>query len=270
MKITENFAKHLRSEGKSAGTVEKYTRDVGNMLRWLGERELTQAAAQEWQEYLLRERSSRTVNAMLAALNAYCAYKALPIRLGYLKVQRRLFRESERELARDELQKLMDAAGEEGTYALIINTLFSCGIRVSELRYITAEAIERGKAVVRLKAKERVILIPEKLCRELRAYAQKRNIRSGSIFLDGNGRCITRFKVWAEMKKAAKKAGVSLKKVFPHNLRHLFAREVYAATGDIAMLAGLLGHSSIETTRIYLMTTDEEHRKALEKLALVS
>ena len=189
-----------------------------------------------------------------------------------MKVQRRAFRDADRELTRQEYVRLLEAARTLGRRRteLLLETICSTGIRVSEVRYITVEAAARGRAEVALKGKVRTILLPAKLCRKLLRYGKKQKIASGEIFLSEDGRPISRCRIWREMKQLCETAGVEPSKVFPHNLRHLFAAAFYQATGDIVKLADVLGHSSINTTRIYLLSTGEEHARCLERLGLVS
>ena len=271
-KLSE-YADWLKSEEKCPGTIDKYLRDIGAFAAWLGERELSKEAAAEWKEHLVEENYAPvTVNSMLASINTYCVFAELNIKIKFLKVQRSLFREQSKELSREEYDKLIEtalAAGKE-RLALLMETICASGIRVSEVQYITVEAVSRGKAIVSLKGKIRTILLPGKLCKKLKKYAEKQKIASGEIFLTGSGRSLSRRQIWAEMKRLCKKAGVESSKVFPHNLRHLFATIYYRVYKDIAKLADVLGHSSVDTTRIYLMTTGKEHQKQLEKLNLVS
>ena len=190
----------------------------------------------------------------------------------YLRLQRQMFRKAERELARAEYQRLLDAAQARGDIRLLLllETLCATGIRVSELQNITVEAVRNGVAEIVLKGKIRTILLPTKLCRKLLKYAKKRNIRQGQIFLMKKGNRLSRKLIWSEMKKLCEAAKVARNKVFPHNLRGLFARTFYAACRDVVRLADVLGHSSIETTRIYLLSTAKESARQLDRLGLLS
>ena len=267
------FSIWLKEEEKSDGTIEKYLRDISALANWLDECELTKETAMAWKDHLVSKHyAPTTVNSILAAVNAYCAFAALQIRVRYLKVQKKLFREHARELTKEEYEKLIEAALMTGKerLALLMETICSSGIRVSEVKYITVEAAQCGSATISLKGKVRSILLPGKLCRKLIKYARRQKIASGEIFLTGSGNSLSRRQIWAEMKRLCKKAGVEETKVFPHNLRHLFATTFYRTYKDIVRLADVLGHSSVDTTRIYLMTTGDEHRKQLEKLKLVS
>lgn len=226
-----------------------------------------------WKSHLTGEGYAPvTVNSMLSALNGFLRFMGWEeSRVKFLKVQRCLFRDKGRELSRQEYERLIDAAVRQGDnrLALLIETICSTGIRVSEVRYITMEAVKNRRAVVSLKGKIRTILLTGKLCKKLRDYARKEGIGSGKIFLAENGKGIDRRRIWREMKKLCGKAGVEKRKVFPHNLRHLFARTFYKVSKDIVELADILGHSSIETTRIYLISTGEGHARRMERLQLI-
>ena len=272
-KAIRTFSQALEGEERSAGTIEKYVRDVRSFLRWLGDQPLSKDTAAAWKDHLVAAGyAPATVNSMLAALNRFFRHCGREdCRVKFLKVQRRLFRDSARDLSRREYDRLILAAQEAGRQrlALLIETMGSTGIRVSEVKYITLEAVRRGRAEVALKGKIRTILIPGKLCRKLQKYAGKEKIASGEIFLTGSGRGLTRRQIWAEMKSLCRRAGVEASKVFPHNLRHLFARTFYRASRNLVQLADVLGHSSVETTRVYLIATEREHAKQLESLGLV-
>ena len=265
---------HLRLEEKSAATIEKYLRDVRAFALWLDGRPVTREAVTGWKERLLAERRApSTVNAALSALNGLFRFLGWEgCRARFVKVQRRLFRDPARELTRTDYDRLIAAARELGRerLALLMEAICATGVRVSELRYLTVEAVQRGRAEISLKGKVRVILIPTKLARKLLKYAKKNKTVSGEIFLTGNGKSLSRRQIWAEMKRLCVYAGVAPSRVFPHNLRHLFATAYYRAYRDIAKLADVLGHSSIETTRIYLLTSGAEHQRQLDRLGLVS
>lgn len=269
----EAFGHWLKAEERSPGTIEKYLRDVRAFAAWLDGREAAKEMALEWKAYLLsRYYTPATINSMLAAVNAFFRFAGWNgCRVRFLKVQRRLFREASRELTRAEYDRLLETArnGGKDRLALLMETICATGIRVSEVKYITVEAVRRGRAEISLKGKIRTVLIPGKLCRKLRKYAEKKKIASGGIFLTRSGAPLSRKQIWAEMKRLCERAGVEPTKVFPHNLRHLFASVFYGACKDLAKLADVLGHSSVETTRIYLRTTGTEHLKQLERLRLV-
>ena len=268
------FVAHLRAEERSPGTVGKYLRDVSAFACWLGSAPVTKELAAAWKEHLLSQGYAPiTINSMLAAVNGLFHFLGWDeCRVKFLKVQRRLFRDAGRELTRPEYEQLLAAARERGRerLALLMETICATGIRVSEVKYITVEAAQRGRAEISLKGKIRTILLPGKLCRKLLKYARKQKTVSGELFLTRNGNSLSRRQIWAELKRLCKYAGVEPTKVFPHNLRHLFATIFYRACKDIARLADVLGHSSIETTRIYLVTSGAEHARQMERLGLVS
>ena len=273
-KSIDAFTVYLKNEERAPGTVEKYLRDVRAFAMWLDGRDVTKELAAEWKEYLLAEHYEPiTINSMLAAVNAFFRFAGWEeCRVKFLKIQRRMFRDSKRELTRIEYDCLLVTARALGKerLALLMETICATGIRVSEVRYITVEAAQSGRTEISLKGKIRTIILPAKLCRKLLKYAKHKKIASGEIFLTGSGRSLSRRQIWAEMKRLCQKAGVEPSKVFPHNLRHLFATAFYRACKDIVRLADVLGHSSIETTRIYLLTTGIEHQKQLDRLGLVS
>ena len=268
------FEQYLKTEERSDATIEKYLRDARQFAAWLRGRAVTKEVAASWKEHLVEQSyDAGTVNGKLAALNAFFRFADWEdCRVKSLKRQRRVFREQKRELTQDEYARLLRAAETMGRerLKLLMETICGTGIRVSEVRYITVETAKAGKAEVSLKGKVRTILLPTKLCRKLLKYAKRKKIASGEIFLTKSGKVMSRKQIWAEMKSICKKAGVETSKVYPHNLRHLFARCFYRACRDIAKLADVLGHSSVETTRIYLISTGAEHAKTLEGLRLVS
>ena len=269
----ESYAAYLRAAERSKATQEKYLRSVRCFLTWLGKEPLSKEAAAKWKSDLTERFEPSTVNGAISALNGYFRLIGREdCRLKFLRVQRRMFRDTERELTQPEFERLVEAAntlGRERT-ALLLETICGAGVRVSEVRYITVEAVEAGQAEIRMKGKIRMILFPGKLRKKLLKYARKNKIASGEIFLTRSGKGLSRHQIWADMKSLCKAARVAPTKVFPHNLRHLFARTHYRVHRDVAALAAVLGHSSIETTRIYLLTTGAEHVRQLDKLRLVS
>ncbi|MSB20577.1 tyrosine-type recombinase/integrase [Flavonifractor plautii] len=268
------YGLYLKQEERTPATLEKYLRDVRAFACWLNGAAVTKDAVTGWKERLLAERRApSTVNAALSALNGLFRFLGWEgCRARFVKVQRRLFRDPARELTRPDYERLIAAARELGRerLALVMETICATGVRVSEVRYFTVEAVRQGRAEISLKGKVRVILIPTKLARKLLKYAKKNKTASGEIFLTGNGKSLSRRQIWAEMKRLCAHAGVEPSKVFPHNLRHCFATAYYRAYKDIAKLADVLGHSSIETTRIYLLTSGAEHQRQLDRLGLVS
>ena len=277
-KITEKdiqrYIRDLEEGGYARGSIEKYVRDVRAFWAWAGGEAVTKGALLRWRAHLeAAGRQPKTINSMLAALNCFFRTKGRgDLRLKYLKVQRKLFRSRERELTRAEYARLVETAErqEKPRLSLLMETICATGIRVGEVRYITVEAVRAGQADIHLKGKVRTILLPGKLCRKLRRYAREREIASGEIFRTRRGKGLSRRQIWAEMKALCEAAEVAPSKVFPHNLRHLFARTFYRVYKDVARLADLLGHSSIETTRIYLISTGAEHARQIERLGLIS
>lgn len=271
--LIDSYALHLREEERSPATVEKYLRDVRSFARWLDGAPTIKEKAAAWKTYLQTAGyAPTTINSMLAALNGLFRFLGWEeCRVKFLKIQRRLFRDTSRELTRPEYEHLLETARTQGRerLALLMETLCATGIRVSEVRYITVEAAKQGRAEIALKDKIRVILLPAKLCRKLLRYAKQQKTASGEVFLTGKGKSLSRRQIWAELKRLCSAAGVESSKVFPHNFRHLFATTFYKVCRDIARLADLLGHSSIETTRIYLVTSGAEHARQLERLGLV-
>ena len=268
------YAHYLQMEEKSGATMEKYLRDIQAFACWLDGRDISKELTSEWKSHLVsQDYAPTTVNAMLSALNSLLEFlDLLECRVKFLKIQRRLFRDADRELTKDDYQRLLNTAHKLGRerLELLVETIGATGIRVSEVAYITVEAVQQGKAEIALKGKIRTILLPGKLRRKLLKYAKKQKTASGAIFRTKSGKELGRRQIWAELKGLCKHAGVESGKVFPHNLRHLFATVFYRTCRDIAKLADLLGHSSIETTRIYLVTSGTEHQREIDRLGLVS
>ena len=270
-RTVDGFRRELLRREYSHGTAESYVRSIRAFARWSGGA-VDRGLVLTWKARLTARYAPATVNAMLAGLNRFFDFAGRPeCRVKVLRLQRCSFREAERELDREEYRTLVRTARTLGRerLALVMETICATGIRVGEVPYITVEALRRGKAVVALKGKVRTILLPEKLCKKLLKYAKRQKITSGEVFLTGGGKRLSRVQIWAEMKRLCCAAGVAADKVFPHNLRHLFARTFYRACQDVVKLADILGHSSIETTRIYLLTTGTEHLRQLERLGLL-
>ena len=269
----EAFRARLRATDHAPGTVANYCRHLACFAQWLGERGAAPGAAAAWRSHLLeRGYTPGTINTMLVSLNRFFGFLGWnDCQVKTLRIQRRLFREDCKELTREEYQRLIKAAQSTGRerLMLLMETICSTGIRVSEVKYISVEALKLGKAEISLKGKIRTILLPNKLCRKLLKYAKKQRTVSGEVFLTRNGTSLSRKQIWAEMKSVCEKARVAASKVFPHNLRHLFARTFYKVCRDVARLADVLGHSSIETTRIYLISTGVEHAATLNRLRLI-
>lgn len=270
METLARFQEYLKQEEKSPLTVEKYTRDAAQFLRWLEGRSITKGETLAFKAHLMERYAVASVNSMLSSLNCYLTFLGREeCRVKTAKSQRAAFCSEEKELTQGEYERLLRAAGENRRLCLLMQTICSTGIRVSEHRFITVEAIRQGSAVVRCKGKTRVVILPRKLCKALSAYARGVGIKSGSIFVTRSGKPLDRSRIWAEMKKLCRTAGVLAEKVFPHNLRHLFARVYYSIEKDIVRLADILGHASVNTTRIYTMESGAVHRRQIEKMPLL-
>ena len=269
----DQFEDYLRHDEREESTIEAYLRSLTRFAEWADGRSVTKELAMEWKA-ALAESGYRpiSVNAMLAAVNKFFTCMGREdCKVKYLKLQRQMFRKSEKDLSKEEYQRLVQAAHEKGDLRmeLILETICATGIRVGELKYITVEAVRAGVAEIALKGKIRTILLPHRLCRKLQKYAKQQKIASGKIFLTQDGLPVSRQSIWTRMKALCEAAGVERSKVFPHNLRSLFARSFYGSCHDVVRLADVLGHSSIETTRIYLMSTGKEYLRQLDKLGLV-
>jgi len=273
----QNYLIYLREEEKSKATIEKYGRALRMLFLWQTEREpaageINKEVLLTWKQELGEKYAASTVNAILAAVNGYLDYyNLLTYKVKPLKVQRRIFRDKEKELTKAEYLRLVETAKREGNerLMLIMETLAATGIRISELRFISCEAVQSGEAMVNCKGKRRPVLLTKKLRKLLKDYCKSRHIVSGPVFVTAGGNPVNRSNVWHEMKRICQKAGVDSRKVFPHNFRHFFAVVYYKACRDIAKLADLLGHASISTTRIYLMESCMAHQRQIERLGLV-
>ena len=268
----EAFGQYLRDQERSAATIEKYVHDVRALAAFLNGREISKGLLLEWKEALIEAYAPASVNTMLAAANRFLGFCGLnELRLRKLKIQKTLFLSEEKELTRAEYVRLVQAAErqENARLSLVIQTICATGIRVSELRFITAEAVQSGRAEVSNKGKRRAVFLPDKLRKLLRDYLQKQRITAGAVFLSKNRRPLDRSNVWRDMKALCESAGVAPGKVFPHNLRHLFARTFYALEKDLSRLADILGHSSVNTTRIYTAESGAVHARLLGRLNLV-
>ena len=266
------FREFLVENEKARATVEKYVQEAEQLRLALCGAPVTKAGVLAYRERLQQQYRALTVNNKLSAVNAYlrfCGAEHCEVKL--LKVQRRAFREEQRDLTESEYRRLLSIAKGRKNQRLyhVMLTICATGIRVSELRFITAEALRAGRTEIRLKGKCRTVLLPQELAERLRRYARAQDIQEGPLFRTRTGRPLDRSNIWHEMKTLCREAGVMPEKVFPHNLRHLFARTFYRACQDVVKLADILGHSSIETTRIYLLTTGAEHLRRLERLGLL-
>ena len=267
------FAVYLKSEEKSENTVEKYIRDVRAFAACIDETEITKETIIAYKNKLISDNYAvRSINSMLASLNGFFSFLGWnDFKVKSIKLQRQIYCPEEKELTKAEYMRLVNTAKQKGNERLnlLIQTICGTGIRVSELQYITVEAVKYGEAVVSLKGKTRSVFIVRELQKKLLRHAAEQKITSGAIFITRNGKPMSRTNIWREMKSLCERAGVNPQKVFPHNLRHLFARTFYGIEKDIAKLADILGHSSINTTRIYIITTGNEHRQRMENMRLI-
>lgn len=272
-KLVAEFSAHLKNEEKSQNTTEKYLRDVRMFAAHFRGTEITKEMVIAYKSKLLAAHYAvRSVNSMLASLNSLFTFLGWSdCKVKSIKLQRQIYCPEEKELTKAEYLRLVNAAKQKGKERLnlILQTICGTGIRVSELEYITVEAAKSGKAVVALKGKTRSVFLVKELQKKLLRYATEQNISSGTIFITRNGKPLSRTNIWREMKGLCQEAGVHPQKVFPHNLRHLFARVFYGIEKDLAKLADILGHSSINTTRIYIISTGSEHRKRMENMHLI-
>ncbi len=271
-KKMSNFKTFLVEQERSRATVEKYIRDVKCFLSYLGERDLSKQILLDYKSYLGERYEVSSANSMIAALNCFLRFCSLhKLCIKQFRVQRQAYCSEEKELCKNEYFRLLSAANKRGNSRLnlIIQTICGTGIRVSELQYITVEAVQNGEAIVNCKGKNRRIFIVPALKKKLLRYVKEQNITCGAVFLTRCGKPISRNSIWKEMKSLCAEANVAPSKVFPHNLRHLFARTFYSIEKDIAKLADILGHSSINTTRIYIITTGAEHKRKMENMHLI-
>lgn len=275
-KFTENliikFKTYLENAEKTESTISQYVRDVRDFAKWLNGRTVDKHLVMEYKQKLIEEYAPSSVNTKLASINSFFGLNEwFDCKVKALKIQKRIFTPSEKELTKAEYERLLNAAKKRDNQRMymIIQTICATGIRVSELKFITAEAVQKGLAVINCKGKMREVFLPNKLCKMLIKYMKELNIFSGCIFITRNGNPLDRSNIWSDMKKLCESAGVSKDKVFPHNLRHLFAKTFYTIYKDIVRLADILGHSSINTTRIYTMESGEIHRRQIQRLGLL-
>ena len=270
--LINNFKIYLYEEERSGNTIEKYMRDVRFFREWLQGRNVDKSVVIEYKKELCQRYEMKSVNSMLSSVNAFFVFMGwYDLKIKTLKIQKQIFAKDEKELTKDEYKRLLNAAKSKGNQKLflLMQTICSTGIRVSELCYITVESLKAQKAQINLKGKMRVVILPKELCKMLLKYSKEQNITSGSVFVSRNGKPLDRSNIWKMMKALCESAGVARAKVFPHNLRHLFARTFYSIQKDIVRLADILGHSSVNTTRIYTMETGETHRRQIQKLGLL-
>lgn len=263
---------YLRSDEKSDNTIEKYLRDVRIFCRFVGSREISKSVVMEFKASLVESYEVTSANSMIAAVNAFLRFMGwVDCCIKQFKVQKKAFCSEEKDLTKEEYVRLVNAAKQNGNERLnlILQTICGTGIRVSELQFITVEAVRKGEVMVSCKNKTRTVFIVRELQKKLLNYIKTKGISTGCIFITKSGKPMSRCNIWREMKALCEQAGVSPDKVFPHNLRHLFARTFYGIEKDIAKLADILGHSSINTTRIYIISTGAEHRRKMENMRLI-
>ena len=271
--LVYQFEAYLINEEKAPATISKYIHDVVEFAKWLPSSEIEKSDVLAYKAYLTEHYAPASVNAALSSLNSFFTVNEwFELRVKNLKIQKQIFASTDKELSKTEYERLLQTAKNrknERLY-LLMQTICSTGIRVSELKFITVEAVRSGRADIRCKGKNRTVFLPRQLCGILRKYITDHKIKNGSVFVTRNGNPLDRSNIWNDMKKLCKEAGVSEKKVFPHNLRHLFARTYYTLQKDVVRLADILGHASVNTTRIYTMESGDVHRKQIQKLGLCS
>ncbi|MGM9551816.1 MAG: tyrosine-type recombinase/integrase [Clostridia bacterium] len=270
--LIQKFKIYLTNEEKAQATIDKYLRDIYAFMAWLCGKEVCKEYVLQYKKEILENYAPASVNSMLSSLNAFFAYNEwYELRVKSVKIQKQIFASKDRELTKTEYERLLNAAKNKKNERLyyLMQTICSTGLRVSELKFITTDAVRCGQATINCKGKMRIVILPKQLCKMLTIYAKANNIKSGSVFVSKNGKPLNRSNIWSDMKKLCESAGVSAEKVFPHNLRHLFARTYYSLQKDVVRLADILGHSSVNTTRIYTMESGEVHRKQIQKLGLL-
>ncbi len=270
--LIEKFKEFLMNEEKASATLEKYMRDIKAFYLWTSGAELDKRKVLDYKEYLIGKFAPASVNSVLSSLNSFFEYNNwYDMKVKMLKIQKQIFAQKDKELSKAEYERLLAAAKSKNNEKLylLMQTICSSGIRVSELQFITVEAIKLKKATINCKGKMRIVILPAELCRMLTEYAKKQKITSGSVFVTKTGKPLDRSAIWKMMKALCESARVSKDKVFPHNLRHLFARTFYTIQKDIVRLADILGHSSVNTTRIYTMETGDVHRRQIQSLGLL-
>ena len=270
--MLQNYRLYLQGEERAEKTIQKYVRDIASFLTFCGPEPVTKETVVQFKGWLLCSHNAASVNSMLAAVNGFLAFLGWhECRVRAIRIQRSAYRDTARQLTRQEYYRLVQTAQRRGQerLALLLQTICSTGIRVSELHGITVAAAHAGRAEMENKGKTRTVFLPRKLCAQLLRYCARHGIHAGEIFITRSGRPLDRSNIWSMMKALARSAGVAAEKVFPHNLRHLFAVCFYQARKDLDHLAAILGHSSINTTRIYTQTDGEKHRRELEALQLV-
>ncbi len=270
--LIQKFKEYLIDEEKSVATLDKYIRDVSVFMTWCENKELCKSLVREYKQEIIEKYAPASVNSIISSLNSFFAYNEwYDLKVKALKIQKQIFANKDKELTKEEYERLLKAAKSKNNQRLyyLMQTICSSGLRVSELRFITTDAVRCGQAIINCKGKMRIVMLPKLLCKMLKDYIKENNIKSGSVFVSKNGKPLDRSNIWSDMKKLCESAGVSKDKVFPHNLRHLFARTYYSLQKDVVRLADILGHSNVNTTRIYTMETGEIHRQQIQKLGLL-
>ena len=265
------YKDYLITEEKAAATIGKYIHDIKEFGEWSQNHTLSKNVVLEYKQYLLEHYAVATVNSVISSLNSFfefCGWNDFKVKT--VKIQKQIFASKEKELTKSEYERLLQVA-EKRSYKLflLMQCICATGIRVSELKFITVEAVVSGKAEINNKGKRRTVFLPKRLCKVLKTYIKTQKISSGSIFVSKNGNPLDRSNIWSGMKKLCKIAGVAAEKVFPHNLRHLFARTYYGIQKDIVRLSDILGHSNINTTRIYTKESGDIHRQQIQRLGLL-
>ncbi len=268
----QDYKRYLINEEKSDSTIEKYTHDLNKFSTWLSDKQIEKADVLTYKAMLAEQYAPVSANAALSALNSFFSYMEwYDLRVKNLKIQKQIFASADRELTKTEYERLLCTAKrkKKDRLYLLIQTICSTGIRVSEVRYITVEAVRTGVAQINCKGKRRQVFLPKQLCGILRRYTEEKGIKAGAVFVTKSGIPLDRSNIWSDMKKLCKDAHIPDRKVFPHNLRHLFARTYYSLQKDVVRLADILGHSSVNTTRIYTAECGEVHRRQIQKLGLL-
>ena len=270
--MINNYKQYLVEEEKSDNTISKYIHDIKIFVKWLDDKCLEKITVLEYKKHLTEKYAPSSVNSKLSSLNSFFEFnKWYGLKVKFIKVQKQIFAKQNRELTKTEYERLLGAANDKSNKRMyyLLQTICCTGIRVSELKYITVDAVTSRQAVINCKGKMRIVILPKQLCKMLKGYIRQNNIKRGSVFVSKNGNPLNRSNIWLYMKKLCEFAGVPCEKVFPHNLRHLFAKTYYSLHKDVVRLADILGHSSINTTRIYTMETSEIHRVQIQKLGLL-
>lgn len=268
--IIESYKKYLTEEEKSQATIDKYIRDITAFCEWINGRSIEKKTILEYKEILISAYAPQSVNSILSSLNSLFDYLDWhDYKVKTLKFQKQIFSDKDKELTKAEYMRLLQAAKNNKRLYYLMQTICSTGIRVSELKYITVDAVNLGQANIHCKGKMRTVILAKQLCKILKRYIKENNIKNGAVFVTKTGKPLDRSNIWSDMKKLCDSAGVARSKVFPHNLRHLFARTFYSLQKDIVRLADILGHSSVNTTRIYTMESGDIHRRQIEQMRLL-